>query len=57
LTESVYRRYAIVCESAKLEIMMNLPARATAGIVSGIDAHVRVQNSNSQLTAGLAEKP
>ena len=67
LTESVYRRYAIVCESelaeavTKLQIMMNLPAAASAkapsGIVSGIVAHPRVQNSNSQLTADLAIKP
>jgi len=50
LTESAYRRYAIVNESdlneavAKLQVMMNLRAKAAAGIVTGIIAHDGVQN-------------
>ena len=60
LTEAVYRRYAIVCESdlaeavSKLQIMMNLPTAATAkrstGIVSGIVAHEIVQDPPSETT-------
>ena len=63
LTESVYRRYAIVSESdlneavAKLQLMMNLPATAAAGIVTGIVAHERVQNPPSNTNPNLTGKP
>jgi len=66
LTESVYRRYAIVCESdlaeavTKLQAMMNLPSvtpKSPAGIVTGIVAHEHVQNHTPKLTAALAGKP
>jgi hypothetical protein len=65
LTEAVYRRYAIVCESdlaeavAKLQTMLNLPQRSkkSAGIVSGIGAHVSVQNPPSTEPFVLAGNP
>jgi integrase len=55
LSEAVYRRYAIVCESDlaepvnKLQTMFNLPhhSKQPVGIVSGIDAHKRVQTQSS----------
>jgi hypothetical protein len=65
LTEAVYRRYAIVCESdlaeavTKLQTMLSLPqhGKQPAGIVSGIDAHHSVQNPTSKLKAILAGNP
>jgi hypothetical protein len=65
LTESVYRRYAIVCESdlaeavTKLQAMMNLLSatpKSPAGIDTGIVAHDHVQNPTPQVTAALARK-
>ena len=61
LTESVYRRYAIVCETdlaealTKLQIMLKLPK--TSKRPAGIVAHEGVQNPSSTLTADLAVKP
>jgi hypothetical protein len=65
LTEAVYRRYAIVCESdlaeavAKLQTMLNLPQRSkkSAGIVSGIGAHGSVQNPHSNEPSVFAGNP
>lgn len=65
LTEAVYRRYAIVCESdlaeavTKLQVMMSLPtaSKQPTGIVTGIVAQKHVQNPLSNGTFDLPENP